>query len=341
MNTLLSRRRALSLLAAGPVLFGSYARAAGRPIDESGFVQIGGIDQWIGIQGTDSAHPALLFLHGGPAEAQSPFLKTFSLWETSFTVINWDQRGSGRTYGRYGASTPGMATPAEALKQLTSDAIEVADYARRRLGQKKLILVGHSWGTILGAQVIHQRPDLFSAFVGTGMVVSWPLTVEATEQWARQEATRVGDQQTLDAVNKASSLPVTDPRRLMSGAKYRMAPADLTYLHTVQEPFLGQTPATQGPAADWVAGGQFSLPRLLPVMTAFDARVLGLRIGLPFYVIQGRDDHVVSFAAAKDYVEEIQAPRKAFVPIAGGHFACFTDAPEFVAALRRLVRPVA
>jgi fermentation-respiration switch protein FrsA (DUF1100 family) len=76
-------------------------------------------------------------------------------------------------------------------------------------------------------------------------------------------------------------------------------------------------------------------------MFSFDIRSSGLDLPVPCFVIQGRDDHVVSFDAAQAYVAEIKAPRKSFVPIAGGHFACFTNAPEFLAALRRHVRPLA
>ncbi len=42
------------------------------------------------------------FCNGGPAEAQSPLLREFRPWEQAFTVVNWDQRGAGKTYGRNG-----------------------------------------------------------------------------------------------------------------------------------------------------------------------------------------------------------------------------------------------
>jgi predicted alpha/beta-fold hydrolase len=81
-----------------------------RGVDEAQYVQIGGIDQFISIRGEDSSNPIILFLHGGPANAQSPFLQEFVPWEKYFTVVNWDQRGSGKTYGKNGPTTPGMDT---------------------------------------------------------------------------------------------------------------------------------------------------------------------------------------------------------------------------------------
>lgn len=78
-------------------------------------------------------------------------------------------------------------------------------------------------------------------------------------------------------------------------------------------------------------------PRVFPAVTSFAARKFTLDIAVPFFVIQGRDDHVVSGAAAKAYVTAVRAPHKAFVAIDGGHFACFMNPTEFVSTLRKLV----
>jgi proline iminopeptidase len=341
MRALLSRRRIIGLAAAAAISARAASRARTVGVDESGFVPIGGIDQWIAVRGRDADDPVIVYLHGGPGEAQSPFLEEFLPWERSFTVVNWDQRGSGKTYGKYGASTPGMATAEKAVESLTRDAIAVAEYAQRRLRKRKIILVGQSWGSILGLLVAKRRPDLFHAYVGTGFEVSWSLSTQARESWARSEAQRTGDRATLNALDAASALPISDMRRIVAGSKYLMAPLDIEYL-TIQGKFVGKPPLpSKGDVADWVAGGAFSVARLLPAITSFDARKFGLDFAVPFFVIQGRDDHITSYTAAKAYVAAIHAPRKAFIPIDGGHFACFTDPAGFVGALQKCVRPVA
>jgi pimeloyl-ACP methyl ester carboxylesterase len=337
----MTRRHALGLVAAAPALLSVVARAKSRAVDETGFVRIGDIDQWIGIQGNDARNPVILYLHGGPAEAQSPFLKQFIPWENDFTVVNWDQRGSGRTYGKNGPATPGMSTPDLALDRLRLDAREVAEYVRKRLSKKKIILVGQSWGAELGLRVVKRWPELFYAFVGTGLPVSWSLKIEAQERWAKAQATAVGDNETLKALNDTASLPMTDRTRMNASRKYILSPSDLAYVK-IMGTFIGfpSTPAP-GDAADWVAGGQFTSVRLSPVETSLDARMLGLDIAVPFFVIQGREDHIAPFAVAEAYVAEVRAPQKVFIPIAGGHYACFTNPTEFVEALRRHVRPLA
>jgi pimeloyl-ACP methyl ester carboxylesterase len=127
----------------------------------------------------------------------------------------------------------------------------------------------------------------------------------------------------------------------MASAKYRMAPSDLEYAK-IYDAFVGpQPPPTQGEAADWIAGSRFTFAKLAPIENSLDARKLGLEFLIPFFVIQGRDDHIAPFEVAQAYVAEVRAPKKAFIPIAGGHWACFTNPSAFLEALRRHVRPLA
>ncbi len=341
MKARFSRRQAIGLISSTPIMMCNQARAADRTVDESGFVSIGSIDQWISIQGQDAGNPALLYLHGGPAEAQSPFLNEFVPWESDFTVINWDQRGAGKTFGRNGPSTPGMSTPRAALDRLCQDVRETAEYACHRLGKKKVLLVGQSWGTMLGLHAIKSWPHLFHAFVGTGHFVSWTESLRGQASWTRQQAIAANDQAAIAALDETAQLPESDMKRIAAANKYRWAPSDLQYLE-LQRAFVGPPPLPEhGDVADWVGGSGFSIPRLLPLVFSWDARKLGLDISIPFFVIQGRDDHVTPFEVAERYAAEVRAPTKKFIPIAGGHFACFTDSREFVGALRHYVRPLA
>lgn len=311
--------------------------ADGQPVDESGFVPIGGIKQWIAIRGRRAGNPAIVFIHGGFGDAQSPFLAEFAPWERDFTVLTWDQRGSGKTFGKYREATPGMATPEAALESLTRDAIEVAEYARRKLRKERVILVGHSCGSILGLKVVKRRPDLFQAYVASGFPANWVLMIHAREAWVRKQATIAGDAATLKALDAAASLPIGDLRRFIVGQDYLMPPSDIGYLQ-MESKFIGAVAAPKkGDAADWVAGFNFSQERVLPAVTSFNARAVGLDFKVPFFIIQGRDDHVTAFADTKAYVAEVRAPRKAFVAIDGGHFACFTNPTEFVPAIRRIL----
>src|ERR1700739_4584394 len=112
------------------------------------FVRIGGIEQWISIRGENRINPVLLVVHGGPGSCYSIFTPHLRPWEKHFTVVQWDQRGAGRTFNRMGSGGSGKMT----MKQLTSDTIEVAEYLRAHLHQDRILLLASSMGSIFGLQ---------------------------------------------------------------------------------------------------------------------------------------------------------------------------------------------
>ena len=76
-------------------------------VHEAGYVQIGGIPQWIEIRGWDRANPAILWLHGGPGAPVLPASYTsFLPWEKTFTLVHWHQRGAGLTAAAAPLDTP-------------------------------------------------------------------------------------------------------------------------------------------------------------------------------------------------------------------------------------------
>jgi pimeloyl-ACP methyl ester carboxylesterase len=334
---MITRRTLSRLLAASPLVACASTRAAAAdPIDLQEFVPAGGIDQWISIRGTSSDNPGLLYLNGGPGEAQSPFLSLFAPWEQSFTVVHWDQRGSGKTYGRN--RDAGGVT----LEQLTADCIEIAETARERLGQQKIVLVGQSWGSLLGWRAVRERPDLFHAYVGTGMFVGWARQLPVQEDHARTRAEAAGDTAALERIAAVQTLPVTDFGRMMASRPFVMSESDLAYLTNVQGAFIGPPPPpTEGDVADWIQGGRSMVQALLPALFSYDIYAEGIEAAVPVVVIQGRDDMVTPAALAEQCVADMQAPSKEYVVIDGGHFACLTNPEGFVAALESHVLPLA
>lgn len=157
------QRIAALLCSLGLVLSGAAQAACedpGKGIDEQSFVPINGIEQWVTIKGERCANPVVLMVHGGPGNPLTPFAhKLFGAWEKEFTIVHWDQRGSGMTYSR-------KPTPEDqplTMEQLTADGIAVAEYVTHHLGKRKLLLWGSSWGSMLGIQMAHARPQLFDA----------------------------------------------------------------------------------------------------------------------------------------------------------------------------------
>src|SRR5580698_7629644 len=131
------RRLARSLLTIALLLAPCMAVAAPREISEQMFVPIGGIDQWLTIKGDARANPVVLFLHGGPGNAESPFADAwYAGGEKHFTLVQWDQRGAGRTFSRNG---PGVE-PTMTVERMVEDGIEVAQFLTRHLHKRKILI---------------------------------------------------------------------------------------------------------------------------------------------------------------------------------------------------------
>jgi pimeloyl-ACP methyl ester carboxylesterase len=313
----ISRRRLVQMSAGGVACMATGAMAADGPINETGFRKIGGIDQWIAIQGQDSRNPVILYLHGGPGEAQSPFLNQFKRWEKDFTVVNWDQRGAGKTYEKNGEATPDFG-----LDRVIDDAIELTEHVLKKLGKAKLILVGQSAGTALGLKVAQRRLDLYYAYVGTAQLVNVIHIAEWQEKIA--DVPRTHDAAEMKALHQWAI----------------KSPPDQPYMDLMTD-YMGSPEHPKPDAVKWLAGYNFEAGKIGREIQAFDAMTNVPELAVPYILIQGREDRITPTVIAKAYFDQIRSKGKAFVEIEGGHYACFTNASAFVAALAKYVRPLA
>ena len=150
-------------------------------IAEANFILINGIQQWVTIKG-ESSKPIILFLHGGPGSPLSPYSdKLYKALEKDFIVVQWDQRGTGKTFGKY---APEELTP-EYLKEnplslnlMTKDGIELSEYLLKHLAKQKIILFGTSWGSALGVKMASKRPELYYAYVGHSQIVNPAIDID-------------------------------------------------------------------------------------------------------------------------------------------------------------------
>jgi pimeloyl-ACP methyl ester carboxylesterase len=154
-------------------------------------IELGGFRQSVLLRGNDRRNPVLLYVHGGPGSAQMPIARTYSdELEKHFVVAHWDQRGAG-------ASCAGVDWSTLSLDRIVSDTIELAE----KLGNgKKIFLLGHSWGTLVGVWAAQRRPDLFYAYIGTGQLVHRDRQEAISYDWVVDQAQRAGDQAALKAL---------------------------------------------------------------------------------------------------------------------------------------------
>jgi pimeloyl-ACP methyl ester carboxylesterase len=317
-----------------------YAITSPNGIDEARYMEIGSVQQWVTIRGEDRKNPVVLFLHGGPGDATNPWAHAvFRPWQKHFTVVQWDQRGAARTLGRNGRSLAETIT----IDRMAQDGIELAQALRKLLGQDKIILVGHSWGSILGVFMAKARPDLFCAFVGTGQVADPGNNYTVAYQGLLAKAAALGEQGAIRELREVGPPPYPDGRGYAAQRKWSnfFEGADV-FLAATFGLALSAPSYTLRDVNDWLDGQNLSAVRLVPQTSKLAPRALAGDFALPVLVIQGADDFTTPTALARSFVDSIRAPRKTFVAIeGGGHFAVFMRSSAFLRELVSRVRPLA
>jgi len=154
-------------------------------------LELGGAKQWILIRG-QCERPLLLVLHGGPGSADIATADRYQRdLEKHFLVVNWDQRGAGKSYG-----------DELNVEQLVSDATELVRLLLARFGKLKLFLLGHSWGSALGLLITHRFPELVKGYIGLGQLVDTAENERSSFDYVRKRARQNGNRLALSQLRR-------------------------------------------------------------------------------------------------------------------------------------------
>jgi proline iminopeptidase len=310
-------------------------------VETSRFAQIGGIEQWISIRGEDIANPLLLILHGGPGNAMTGLTyDRFRPLEPHFTVVQWDQRGAGKTFSRHGKAGSGEMS----IARMVQDGIELAELLKADLAKDKIVLLGLSWGSILGAEMVRLRPDLFSAYVGAGQVVDMQRgeAVAYDALMARLQARP--NAKPVAALQQIGPPPYASRKALLAqrGILFRSGSAlDRATMRALPAALLFAPGFSLREVWDTLAANFFAVDVLYDALMAYDIRRLGTRFDIPMIYVQGADDIQTPTVLVQDYVAEIEAPEKALILIEGAaHIALVTHLGAFLEVLLERVKPL-
>jgi pimeloyl-ACP methyl ester carboxylesterase len=306
-------------------------------------VTLGGLPQWISIRGRHRANPVLLFIHGGPGTPMMPMAWAFqSPWEDFFTVVHWDQRGVGKN-----AATTDRAALLATLstERIIDDADELVAWLRAKLGKDKVVVMGYSYGTMVGMALAQRRPEWISAYVGVGQVSGsgeeylydrlLMLARNAGNALAVQELTALAPYPgATPPIEKI--LTVRKWARVFNGGWYGKPTFDLMFAldqwapEYTQADVDAQRTATQLFTRNLTGGrgGGPSLPSLR-------------RQRVPVVIIQGRHDLHTPYEPAKAYFDTIEAPAKIFVTLErSAHAPMFEEPGQFLLTLIQRVLPL-
>ena len=140
-------------------------------VNEQLYVRLTDQEEYITIAGENADNPVIISLHGGPG---SPTAYIDYCWQDyltdQYTLISWDERGCGRSYYRNADADPKNETVS--FDSQLSDLDALVDYACDRFGQERVIIIGHSYGSVLGSRYALAHPEKVSAYIGIGQVVN-------------------------------------------------------------------------------------------------------------------------------------------------------------------------
>jgi proline iminopeptidase len=317
-------------------------------IEELKTVEIGGIKQWISIRGRDRRNPILLFIHGGAGESEMPSTWLYqSPWEDYFTVVQWDQRGAGKTGSA--SELQKMATTMS-IPRVVSDGEEMVDYLRRTYGRRKIFVLGHSWGSVIGLSVARDHPDWLYAYIGMGQMINWPDNERASYAWTLAQARAKNDQKAIEELLSIAPYPEPDGSTVswktilerkwaIHFGSLAWGRSDFSWLQNALQlsPDYTESDFAVRDEQERVAGKYLYFgPINFNGLTKVDC---------PVYLLVGRYDHQTPGEVSLHWFSNLSAPKKQFVWFEGASHELQTEVPGkllvFLATEVRLIAAAA
>ena len=287
---------------------------APQGVQESFKLRIGGVDQWLDVRGQDRANPVILFVHGGPASPITPTQWQFQRpIEEYFTVVNYDQRGAGRTYLEDHSDALGDSLH---IDRYVDDAIELAQAVRTRYGKRKLVLMAHSWGTLVAMRAALKRPDLFFAYVGIGQVISTRENERISFEYGLEQAKAHHNDAAVREMEAIAPYPGDQPitrERIIVARKWAQYYGGLSAFREDSDYFF-KGPLLSPDYDDRARcaideGNVFTLGRVLPEFLAVDQRGVR-RFPIPVLMFMGRHDYTTPSEPTAQWLARLDAPYK-------------------------------
>ncbi len=314
-------------------------------IDETLILDVGGTKQVVNIRGADRSNPVLLYIHGGPGSVEMPMAWSFQHpWEDFFTVVQWDQRGAGRSFS---LNDPARIAPTLTFERYRDDAIEVIEQVRARLGKQKLFVLGHSFGSAVGLAVAQKRPDLLHAYIGMGQMIDVRENERVGMAHTVQVARERGDEAAIRAITALRPYPDAGPFTIEMADGWRKWAnnyGSLAGLRPDANFYFDSTKLSPLYAPrdreDWGKGSVFTVTTLWPrIADVSFAKVH--RLDVPVIFMLGRHDSTTPASIAADWIAKLSAPRKSVCWFENsGHLPMIEEPGRMLAALLAL-RPLA
>jgi pimeloyl-ACP methyl ester carboxylesterase len=279
-------------------------------------VNIGGSGQWVLERSENTDNPVILFLHGGPGTSQlTTNRRNTKRLERLFTVVNWDQRGAGKSY-------KAMADAGKMnIDQFIEDTRELTLYLLKKFAKTRIVLAGHSWGSAIGALTVAKYPELFHCYVGIGQVANMEEGEAASYGWTLDQAKKRNARRAIKALERMGPPPYRGDWR-----------AKMIRERSYVGRFGGEVHGCSIGATGLVLGGVLfsreyglgdrlryfrgilgSIRHLWPQLLEVNLFASVPEMKVPVFFMEGRHDHEVPSDIAARYFAALRAPAKELV----------------------------
>jgi len=279
-------------------------------------ITLGGQKQWILIRGADATKPIILFLHGGPGTSDMGLMRRHtSELEKHFVVVTWDQRGACKSF------SAGKPNSSMTISQMVSDIFDLTEMLRNRFNKNKIILAGHSWGSILGVLTVHKYPELFSTYIGINQAVNMPENERISYEWTLEQAIKANDKQAVKKLTEIGKPPYIGKwqkkfmteRRLLGKFGGEFYGSSKGAFPVVIGSMIRATEYTLLDKINFFRGIFASVRLLGPELMKINLTELVQELKVPVYFLLGRHDYEAPFMIAEEYFNLLRAPMKKLV----------------------------
>jgi len=283
----------------------SKSKTGQTPVDTSFLLKVNGVDQYIEIKGVSKTNPVLLFIHGGPEWPATPMIRKFNQDLTkNFVLVSWDQRNCGKS------KTDSIAKLTPAL--YVEDAHELTQYLKKEFQARKIFVACHSWGTIIGINLILKYPGDYAAYLGMGQFVNPNRSEALARTFVTKQAKLNKDTATLHAL---STIPFSEEHGYANGFDDLMKFSMLANRYFTSNEVANLPDPTQlypdYSKLDWMTPVMTYGKRLFNYMNAMNIDFFSFKeFKIPIYFFLGRFDHTTSAVIAAEYFNTIEAPKK-------------------------------
>ena len=308
---------------------------------EEEYVKLNGVSHYLLHYRSKKEEPVILFIHGGPGTTEAMMAYLVEEYEErNYNIVYYDQRGTGKTYLKNRKAKPNT----ELLKE---DLLEIVLYLKQRYQKEKIVILGHSWGSVLGSMFALEHPEHTLCYIGCGQVIDFieNETVGYLKvKEAIEDAGSIKDKKKLEKIGNYPShqfdmesfRKMGQVRKLQE--KYHLAAGvDKNMLQIIKNsPIMGIKDM-------WplMVGMMFNL-QLMEELMSFDLKTIGQKYEVPVYYILGENDQQTPIEISMRYYNEIKAPDKGLYLIKNaGHITMLDNMTDYRKALCDVIKKVA